>query len=362
MDDLARLGDVLDAVVDRAGATMIHGLRFDVKNGINSAAAALHRVGQERDDQSCRPSATGSSRRAIDRVIKIEELADGDAVPMMRRSQWRRGLTRDASRTGELEIRRAGPTDGRDQIGLGADPQHATPSPRHSLRSIRRPNTPRGSRCCRRRCRAAPCGDARSAADRRRASPTSRRARCAACRCRDRADCADRRCGAIRVGAIPVGDPLPHVARHVVELQVVRRIAADRAACRDAASAPDRAGSSRATHRRRRPTDSARRRDRRARRVPIRLRSAAAPGGRCGRSTSGSRRWHRACVTSVTGCRARSRGGSPPRQTYGVASSRNDDSCAGVTTSGRSRMPGAPWPVSRVNSAYCSTVIGWTEA
>src|SRR5688572_14264083 len=33
---------------------------------------------------------------------------------------------------------------------------------------------------------------------------------------------------AIRVGAVPVGGPLPHVPRHVVELQIVWRIAADR--------------------------------------------------------------------------------------------------------------------------------------
>ena len=62
------------------------------------------------------------------------------------------------------------------------------PSAARSL-PIHRPSTPRGSRCCRHRCRAAPCGDARSEADRRRASPTSRRARRAACRCRGRAGC-----------------------------------------------------------------------------------------------------------------------------------------------------------------------------
>jgi uncharacterized protein YggE len=102
VDDLAKLGDVLDAVVS-SGATMIHGLRFDVKGRDQLAAEALQAAVKKAMTKS-QAIATGSGR-AIDRVIKIEELSDGAPVPMMR--QYAMAARADAQTPvapGELEI------------------------------------------------------------------------------------------------------------------------------------------------------------------------------------------------------------------------------------------------------------------
>jgi uncharacterized protein YggE len=102
VDDLAKLGDVLDAVVS-SGATMIHGLRFDVKGRDQLSAEALQAAVKKAMTKS-QAIATGSGR-AIDRVIKIEELSDGAPVPMMR--QYAMAARADAQTPvapGELEI------------------------------------------------------------------------------------------------------------------------------------------------------------------------------------------------------------------------------------------------------------------
>lgn len=104
VDDLTKLGDVLDAVVN-SGATMIHGLRFDVKQRDQLSASALQAAVKNAISKT-QAIAAGASR-AVDRVIKIEELSGGgEAVPMMR--QYAMAKSADASTpvaAGEIEIR-----------------------------------------------------------------------------------------------------------------------------------------------------------------------------------------------------------------------------------------------------------------
>jgi len=104
VDDLSKLGDVIDAVTN-SGATMIHGLRFDVKQREQVEAAALQAAVKNAMAKS-QAIALGASR-AIDRVIKIEELSGGgEAAPMLR--QYSMAAKADASTpvaAGEIEIR-----------------------------------------------------------------------------------------------------------------------------------------------------------------------------------------------------------------------------------------------------------------
>ena len=102
VDDLAKLGDVLDAVVN-SGATMIHGLRFDVKERDQLAATALQAAVKKAMTKS-QAIATGSGR-VIDRVIKIEELSDGAPVPMLKQyAMTARADAQTPVAPGELEI------------------------------------------------------------------------------------------------------------------------------------------------------------------------------------------------------------------------------------------------------------------
>ena len=104
VDDLAKLGDVLDAVV-ASGATTIHGLRFDVKQREQVEAQALQSAVKNAMAKT-QAIALGAGR-AIDRVLKIEELSDGGGPqPMMR--QYAMAKAGDASTpvaAGEMEIR-----------------------------------------------------------------------------------------------------------------------------------------------------------------------------------------------------------------------------------------------------------------
>jgi uncharacterized protein len=103
VDELTKLGDVLDAVVS-SGATMIHGLRFDVKQRDQIETTALQSAVKNAMAKA-QAIATGSSRQ-IDRVMKIEEIADAERVPMMR--QYTMAARADATTPvapGELEIR-----------------------------------------------------------------------------------------------------------------------------------------------------------------------------------------------------------------------------------------------------------------
>jgi uncharacterized protein len=103
VDDLTRLGDVLDAAV-ASGAATIHGLRFDVKARGEAEQAALQ-AAVKNAVAKAQAVATGS-QRTVDRILKIEELAGGTPVPMMK--QFSMAARADASTPvapGELEIR-----------------------------------------------------------------------------------------------------------------------------------------------------------------------------------------------------------------------------------------------------------------
>jgi uncharacterized protein YggE len=104
VDELAKLGDILDTVVS-SGATTIHSLRFDVKEREQLLAASLQ-AAVKNAMAKAQAVATGSGR-AIDRVIKIEELGGTERpVPMMR--QYSMATKTDSSTPvapGELELR-----------------------------------------------------------------------------------------------------------------------------------------------------------------------------------------------------------------------------------------------------------------
>ena len=102
VDDFAKLGDVLDAAVG-AGATTLHGLRFDVKR-----REALEREAMQLAVANAmgRAEALASgARRTIDRVLRIEEstVGGGEAPVMAMRMRAEDAGTPVAA--GELEIR-----------------------------------------------------------------------------------------------------------------------------------------------------------------------------------------------------------------------------------------------------------------
>ena len=104
VDDLTKLSDVLDAVVT-SGATMIHGLRFDVKQREQIEAAALQAAVKNAMTKS--QAIASGANRAVDRILKIEELSvGGEPMPMVR--QYSMAAKADASTpvaAGEIEIR-----------------------------------------------------------------------------------------------------------------------------------------------------------------------------------------------------------------------------------------------------------------
>jgi uncharacterized protein YggE len=78
VDDLSKLGDVLDASVS-SGATSIQGLQFDLKERTKVEREALTRAVA---DATARAEAAASgARKAVDRVIRIDETTQG---PIMR--------------------------------------------------------------------------------------------------------------------------------------------------------------------------------------------------------------------------------------------------------------------------------------
>jgi uncharacterized protein len=83
VDDLTKLGDVLDAVV-ASGATTIHGLRFDVKQREQLEAAALQDA--VKNGTAKAQAVAAGAQRTIDRVIRIEEqyMGGGGPEPMPR--------------------------------------------------------------------------------------------------------------------------------------------------------------------------------------------------------------------------------------------------------------------------------------
>jgi uncharacterized protein YggE len=103
VDDLAKLGDILDAVVT-AGATTIHSLRFDVKERDQLVAVSLQAAVKNAVTKA--QAIAGGAGLTIDRVIRIEELGGSEPVPMMK--QFSMAARADVSTPvapGELEIR-----------------------------------------------------------------------------------------------------------------------------------------------------------------------------------------------------------------------------------------------------------------
>ena len=106
VDDFAKVGDVLDVAVG-SGATNVHGLRFDVKNREVVEEQALQRA--VASGLAKAQTIAGAAKRAVDRVIRIEEqfVGDGGPRPMMERAVMSR-MAADAPtpvEAGEIEIR-----------------------------------------------------------------------------------------------------------------------------------------------------------------------------------------------------------------------------------------------------------------
>ena len=105
VDDLAKVGDVLDAAVG-SGATTIHGLRFDVK-------------AREAIEQDALKTAVGSAmakanaiaagaKRGVDRILRIEETFTGGEGPrpmIERAAMMKMADTPTPIEAGEIEIR-----------------------------------------------------------------------------------------------------------------------------------------------------------------------------------------------------------------------------------------------------------------
>jgi len=104
VDDLAKLGDVLDAVVG-SGATAIQGLRFDAKQREQLEGSALQAA--VKNALAKAQAIAAGAQRAIDRVIRIEESSsaqDGPRPMMMERSFAKADASTPVA-AGELEIR-----------------------------------------------------------------------------------------------------------------------------------------------------------------------------------------------------------------------------------------------------------------
>src|SRR5262245_60279633 len=106
VDDLSRISDVLDSVT-ASGATTIHGLRFDLKNRAGIEREALQRAVS--DGMARADSAASGAKRAIDRVVRIEETGGrGGPMPPQPMMAMRANMEPAPSTpiaAGEIEIR-----------------------------------------------------------------------------------------------------------------------------------------------------------------------------------------------------------------------------------------------------------------
>lgn len=104
IDDLAKVGDVLDAAV-ASGATTIHGLRFDVKARETIEREALtSAVGNAMAKAN---AIAAGANRGVDRILRIEEtFTGGGPQPMMERAVMMRAADAPTPvEAGEIEIR-----------------------------------------------------------------------------------------------------------------------------------------------------------------------------------------------------------------------------------------------------------------
>ncbi len=105
LDDLARLGDVVDLAVG-AGATAVSDIRFDLKNREGAEREALKRA--VADARARAEAAAAGAGRSLDRVVRIEEQR-AVAIPLPRQVMALRADAAAAPETpivaGEIEIR-----------------------------------------------------------------------------------------------------------------------------------------------------------------------------------------------------------------------------------------------------------------
>ena len=104
VDDLSKLGDVLDAAV-ASGATNLHGLRFDIKDREKQEQQALQLAVMNAMEKA--QAIASGARRGIDRILRIEESFVGRAPQpmMMERAAAARADASTPVEAGELEIR-----------------------------------------------------------------------------------------------------------------------------------------------------------------------------------------------------------------------------------------------------------------
>ena len=79
VDDLTKLGEVLDSSVS-SGATTIQGLSFDLKDRTKLEREALTRAVVDATARA--DAAAAGAKRTVDRVIRIDEAVDGGIRPM----------------------------------------------------------------------------------------------------------------------------------------------------------------------------------------------------------------------------------------------------------------------------------------
>jgi len=103
VDDLSKIGDVIDAVV-ASGATTLHGLRFDVKDRASLQQTALQNA--VKDGMAKAQALASGAGRAVDRILRIEEqFVGGGAEPMVRQMSMAKADASTPVAAGEIEIR-----------------------------------------------------------------------------------------------------------------------------------------------------------------------------------------------------------------------------------------------------------------
>ena len=104
VDELAKLGDVLDAAVG-SGATNLHGLRFDVKDREKQEQQALQLAVVNAMEKA--QAVAAGAKRGIDRILRIEESFVGrEPQPMMmERAMAARADASTPVEAGELVLR-----------------------------------------------------------------------------------------------------------------------------------------------------------------------------------------------------------------------------------------------------------------
>jgi hypothetical protein len=105
LDDIARTGEILDAVV-QSGATTVSGIRFDLQDRDAVEREALRLA--VADARARADAAASGAGRSVDRVLKIEDTRDGMIVPprpMMTMARVAEAAPQTPVEPGLIEIR-----------------------------------------------------------------------------------------------------------------------------------------------------------------------------------------------------------------------------------------------------------------